>query len=155
TLIMINRMHRMMTLTALATAQLIASDVFVGVWNLDSAKSSFDPGPPPVSQTLRLDNDGGLVKLHLTEVTAAGSSEITASFRFDGKPYPVQGSKQFDSLSATRQDDARFQISWIRNGKVQILCNGRTSANNMVITTTGITDTGKPVKNYRVFVKAK
>src|SRR5262245_949120 len=94
-------MTRNVLLTVLATARLFAAEPYIGTWKLDVAKSTFEPGPPPSSQLLWLDNEGGMVKLQLTESNSAGTAVLSASFRIDGKPYQVQGSKLFDSVSAT------------------------------------------------------
>ena len=159
-------MTRTILLTALSIAQLFAAEPYLGVWKLDLAKSTFSPGPPPTSQLLRLDGEGGMVKLQLAESSAAGTAVVSAPFRFDGKPYPVQASKMFDSVSATldpgKAEDksspelrTRLRFNWMRNGTTQVQCNAFLVGSRLTISTTGTGPDAKPVKNYRVFVKEK
>ena len=65
-------------------------DPQVGTWKLNVAKSKFNPGPPPQSQTVTTKpygNDG--VTLSLDGLNARGEKfTIAYSAKYDGKEYP-------------------------------------------------------------------
>src|ERR1700686_5586253 len=68
---------------------LAQSDPFVGTWKLDVAKSKFDPGPAPQSQTRTWDASG---KVSVEGINAAGKPmSYGYPIMNDGKDYPPMG----------------------------------------------------------------
>jgi hypothetical protein len=64
-----------MTLLGLATLSrlgLAQSDPFLGTWQLNLAKSKYSPGPPPKSQTVNFQGEGG--RITVVGIDAAGKS---------------------------------------------------------------------------------
>ena len=115
----------------------------IGTWQNNVAKSKYDPGPAPKSQTLET-------------VTADGSkatSEYTANY--DGKPYPIKGSLTADMVALTRVDSHTTERVDSKGGKtVQTFTrvvskDGKT----MTVTIKGTNAQGKPVNNVIVFEK--
>ena len=65
---------------------------FVGTWKLNVAKSKFDPGPAPKSQTRTVVAQGDGATYTFDGVAADGKSfSYTFTVKYDGKDYPVTG----------------------------------------------------------------
>jgi hypothetical protein len=82
-----------LVLTTLASVPLLAQDnPFVGTWKLNVAKSKFEPGPAPKSQTRTVVADGDGAK-YTFEGVAADGAPFSYSFtvKYDGKDYPITG----------------------------------------------------------------
>src|SRR5690242_19535365 len=97
------------------------SDPVVGRWTLNVAKSKYDPGPAPKSETRVYEAFGGVGK-GLTgkfdRVDAAGKSiAITFSAMYDGKDYKYNG-PEADMISLTRPDPNTINATLKRSGKV-------------------------------------
>jgi hypothetical protein len=90
---------------AIASGTAAAADPVIGTWKLNVAKSTFSPGPGPKSQMRTYAESPQGIVLTLT-TTAADGKETTSSLTFkdDGKPYPVNGSPDFDTVSVKRVD---------------------------------------------------
>jgi hypothetical protein len=104
-------------LTGVAFAQ--AKDPLVGTWKLNRAKSTFNPGPAPLSRTMKFEPAGDGVR-HVVETfvnNGSGTDEgvhITQyTAGFDGKDNTIQGSA-LDTVSLRRIDARSIE----RTGKV-------------------------------------
>jgi hypothetical protein len=97
-----------------------AVDSFLGTWTLNIAKSKYDPGPAPKSQTTVLEGiPDGQVRERGERVNADGSRtqwEWTA--KFDGKDYPVKGDPDRDTVSLKKIDDNTLEVTNKKSGKV-------------------------------------
>ena len=97
-----------------------AADNFLGTWTLNVAKSKYDPGPAPKSQTTILEPVAdGATKERGDRVNADGSRtqwEWTA--KFDGKDYPVKGDPDRDTVSLKKIDDNMIEVTNKKDGKV-------------------------------------
>jgi hypothetical protein len=107
-----------LALTGLASAA-DTPDPFVGTWVLNIPKSTFDPGPPVKSHTLRIAKvKGGAYHDTVDLVEGDGSSthiEFTAPL--NGKFVPVTGSGYADSVSATQVTPRSFKYVLKKAGK--------------------------------------
>jgi hypothetical protein len=97
-----------------------AADNFLGTWTLNVAKSKYDPGPAPKSQTTKLEAvaDNGIREIG-DRVNSDGSKtqwEWTA--KFDGKDYAVKGDPDRDMVSLKKVDDNTVEVTNKKNGKV-------------------------------------
>lgn len=93
------------TILAIGTGTALAADSAVGTWKLNLAKSTFSPGPAPKSQTRTYAESAQGMTLTIKTTAADGKeSTSTLTFKDDGKPYPVSGNPDFDSVSVTRVD---------------------------------------------------
>ena len=95
-----------------------AADNVVGTWNLNVAKSTFDPGPALKTQTrtYTVDKDG--TSLSVNGVAADGSATSQqATFKYDGKAYNMTGSADFDALSLKRINDNTVKATLMKAGK--------------------------------------
>jgi hypothetical protein len=105
-------------LTLAAAGQVLAQgDPFVGTWKLDVAKSKFDPGPAPQSQTRTWGADG---KVGVEGINAAGKPmSYGYPIMKDGKEYPTIGAipNKADTISTKRINDNTVEANFVRGGK--------------------------------------
>src|SRR5262250_3105792 len=122
-----------------------ATENFLGTWTLDVAKSKYDPGPAPKSQTTILESVAdGATKERGDRVNPDGSRtqwEWTA--KFDGKDYPVKGDPDRDTVSLKKIDDNTIEVTNKKDGKV---------TNTMKIV---VAKDGRSRTNEASFTKAK
>src|ERR1700730_3623831 len=109
---------RILFLTLTAAGMVAAqSDPFVGAWKLDVAKSKYDPGPAPKSQTRTWDSSG---KVTVEGINAAGKP-VTYGYPImnDGKDYPTVGSvpNGADMISSKKIDANTVEVHFKRGGK--------------------------------------
>ena len=97
-----------------------AADNFLGTWTLNIAKSKYDPGPAPKSQTTVLERTAdGQARERGDRVNADGSRtqwEWTA--KFDGKDYAVKGDPDRDTVSLKKIDDNTIEVTNKKGGKL-------------------------------------
>jgi hypothetical protein len=81
------------------------TDPRVGTWKLNVAKSTYSPGPPPQSGTLKIEASGQGEKVAADGINAAGTPTMTRyTAHFDGKDYPLAGVSNADTVSLKRID---------------------------------------------------
>jgi hypothetical protein len=80
------------------------NDPQVGTWKLNLAKSTYSPGPPPKSGTVKITAASDGMTVVEDSVNAQGQAiHTTYTFKFDGKDYPRKdtiGGKPDTSLDA-------------------------------------------------------
>jgi hypothetical protein len=145
------------TLTSDASAQ---GDPQVGTWELNLAKSTFSPGPPPERQTLRYqaDHKGLTAVLLLQGVDAAGKpinpDASNLIITFDGKDHPTPNANY--EVSAWKRISANeYEVIRKKTGKVVLTSTHVVSKDGktMTITTKGVDASGHPINNVRVYGK--
>jgi len=130
----VTRVALFFVITAGAAAQ---TNPHVGTWQLNLAKSTFDPGPAPKSQTRVYEMAGDMLKSTQTNMQVDGSKSVgTYSARFDGKDYPATGSPVYDTIALTRVDANTFDASLKRSGKLVQTARNIVSADGKVMTVT-------------------
>ena len=103
----------------LALAAHHSGDSSIGTWKLNVAKSTFGSMAPPRSQTRIYTATHKGTHVVIEEEAADGKMTKTdVTITYDGKPHPVSGNPDFDSLSATRLDSYETKANLIRNGQV-------------------------------------
>ena len=136
-----------------------ATDPWIGTWKLNLAKSTYSPGPPPKSNTLKIEVvAGGLQKHTFDGLNAQGQpthSERLA--KFDSTDVPVQAVQppsQAVATNAFRRLDARsFEVVGKSDGKVAgtnrivISPDGKT----MTVTVVGTDAQGQKVNSTIVY----
>jgi len=111
-----------LVITALAAGPLSAqTNPFVGSWKLNVAKSKFEPGPAPKSQTRTVVAEGEGAKYSFEGVRADGTA-ISYSFtvQYDGKDYPITGSGApggADSIAIKRVGTNKAEATLKKDGK--------------------------------------
>lgn len=144
----------MVLLTSMSQLMANPADSINGTWELNVAKSRFDPGPPPRSQTRTYESDGQTVRMTSKGVNAEGKvTEVEYTASYDGKDAAMKGSPIADTISLKRIDDATTEATLKKGGKVVSTSTRVISKDGkeMTITTSGINERGQPIKSELVF----
>lgn len=110
---------RLMASPQLGFAQ-SGSDPFLGVWQLNVAKSKFSPGPPPKSQTMYIwDDEANIRKNSRVTINGVGvpSADVFIHI-YDDTPRPVPGAQGYDSSAYARVDAHTVKSRYLNAGKV-------------------------------------
>ena len=144
-----------LALCFIAGAVGFASDVNMGTWKLNEAKSKFAPGASK-NNTVVYDAAGDNVRVTVDGTDGKGKpthSEWTG--KFDGKDYPVTGDPASDMRSLKKIDDRTLELTVKKDGKVTL--TGRivvaADGKSRTLTTSGTDSKGKKVKNTAVYDK--
>ncbi len=109
-------------LTAITLGALLAAaqpDPVVGVWKLNLARSRFNPGPAPRSQTRTYIETPNGIRVTIRSVDLNGrSATIEFPEKYDGKDYAVQGSDIADALAMVRINDYMAEATMKHGGMV-------------------------------------
>jgi hypothetical protein len=132
-----------------------ASDVNLGTWKLNEAKSKFPPGASK-NTTVVYGAAGDNLKATVDGVDGSGKpthSEWTG--KFDGKDYPVTGDPASDTRSLKKIDARTFDLTSKKDGKVTV--TGRivvsVDGKSRTLTTNWTDSKGKKVKSTAVYDK--
>jgi hypothetical protein len=133
------------------------SDPIMGTWKLNLTKSTYDPGPPPMSDTRVYepwDIDG--VKLTANLVLADGT-HVTAGFsaHYDGKDYKDAGVSDYDTITLKRVNGNTIAETVKKGGKVVGTAKHVVSKNGKMFTLTATWTNVKGQKAHRVSVYDK
>jgi len=131
-------------------------DPRIGTWKLNVAKSKYSPGPPPQSQTLKIEPSGQGEKVTSEVANADGTSTTTVyTANFDGKDYPLTGSPIADMVSLKRIDARTTERTDKKGGTVAQTIRRVVSADGktMNVTVKGKNAQGQAVTNVVVFEK--
>ena len=146
------------------SGQAAQSNTTVGTWKLNLAKSKYNPGPPPKSQTTTIEAVGNGVK-NTTEGVAADGSRVAYSWtvNYDGKDNaytgvggvgtPVGTPNGADTIAVKRIDAYTTESTQKKAGKVVntsrtvISKDGKTRT----ITSKGTNASGQPTNNVTVY----
>ncbi len=133
------------------------ADPSVGTWQLNVAKSKYDPGPAPKSNTITIEAAGQGVKVSTKGVDAAGNPTSTQyTTAYDGKDSPViTGSQDYDAVNFKRIDARTIEGTRMKAGKVVQTYSRVVSQDGkvMTITTKGTNAKGQKVNNVVVYEK--
>ena len=145
-------------LAALGVAHLSAqaADPLVGTWELSIAKSKFNPGPAPKSETRTYVVSGPEIKATSKGVDADGkptSGQWTVNY--DGKDRPATGTADADALSLKRIDAFTAEFTQKKAGKVVSTGTRVISKDGkvMTITTKGTNAKGQTLNDVVIFDK--
>ena len=143
---------------AMPQAGFAQSDPFLGLWQLNLAKSKFSPAPPPRSQTVTVQGEGRDWKITVAGIDAAGAPIGDAFTQaFDGMSHPLMGTPNpnFDAAAATRVDAYSIIVSRTKAGMfvgtqtIAVSPDGKT----LTSTTTGVDASGRGVNVIAVYDK--
>jgi hypothetical protein len=134
-----------------------SKDPFVGSWTLNVAKSKYNPGPAPKSQTSTYEAAGKGYKISVRSTPATGAAqEWSYATNLDGKPAPIIGiNPNADMVTTKRVDALTLEVVYMKNGKETtrqrnvVAADGKTRT----VTTTGVDVTGQKVNNVAVYEK--
>lgn len=144
-----------LALCFIAGAVGFASDVNMGTWKLNEAKSKFAPGASK-NNSVVYEAAGDNVKATVDGTDGNGKpthNEWTG--KFDGKDYPVTGDPASDTRSLKKIDDRTLELTVKKDGKVTATGRIVVSADgkSRTLTTSGTDSKGKKVKNTAVYDK--
>ena len=142
-----------LALCFVAGAVCFASDVQMGTWKLNEAKSKFAPGMPK-NNTVVLEAAGDNVKVTVDGTDNDGKpthNEWTG--KFDGKDYTVTGDANSDERSYKKIDDRTLGLTVKKGGKVTVAGRIVVSADGKTrtVTTSGTDPQGKKFTNTAVY----
>ena len=139
----------------LAAAVCFASDVQMGTWKLNEAKSKIAAGELK-NNTVVYEAAGDSIKVTIDGTAPDGTathSEWTG--KFDGKDYPSTGNPNEDTRSVKQVDDRTLNVTSKKGGKVVLTAHVVLSADGKSRTvTTHVTDAkGKKITSVAVYDK--
>jgi len=144
-----------MALCFVAGAVCLASDVQIGTWKLNEAKSTFAPGASK-NNTVVYQAVGDEVKVTVDGTDNSGKptrNEWTG--KFDGKFYPVTGDPNTDELAYKQINDRTLDLTTKKGGKVVV--TGRivvaADGKSRTVTTHQADSSGKKVTSTAVYDK--
>ena len=126
----------------------------MGVWALNTQKSTFSPGPLPQRQTSTWTRmPDGSVKIENDSTDTAGKTAHREMIsRFDGRQEARSGSAQLTSRAYRWVGDVDFEFEEIIDGKPSVTGRSSTSSDGKVRTlTVNGTRNGQPVHNVEVY----
>jgi hypothetical protein len=144
-----------LALCFVAVALGFASDLNMGTWKLNEAKSKFAPGASK-NNTVVYEAAGDNVKATVDGTDGSGKpthNEWTG--KFDGKDYPVTDDPASDTRSLKKIDDRTLELTVKKDGKVTMTGRIVVSADgkSRTLTSSGTDAKGKKVKNTAVYDK--
>jgi len=144
-----------LALCFVAGAVCFASDVNMGTWKLNEAKSKIGGGAPKLT-TVVYEAAGDSVKVTVDGTDGDGKpvhNEWTG--KYDGKDYPVTGDPNTDTRSYKKVDDHTLTLTNKKGDKVTISGRGVVSADGKTRTVTiaGTDSKGKKFTSTAVYDK--
>jgi hypothetical protein len=143
------------TQASVASAQ---GELRVGTWELNRAKSTFSPGPPPQRQTLTFRAAGPHWTALLQGVDASGKpinpDMNNLAITFDGKDHPT-ANVDYDTTAWKPSSAHKYEVIRKKAGKIVLTSTNEISndGKTMTITTKGVNANGQQVHNVRVYDK--
>jgi len=115
-------------------------DPVLGTWKLNVEKSKFVPGPGWQSQIRVYQTTAAGVLVTWTGLDAKGEKmQVSYTYKYDGRDYPMAGSGSYDTLNAVRVDALTVKSEEKRSGKTVGIAMRTVSPDGKVLT---ITDEG-------------
>jgi hypothetical protein len=134
------------------------SDPFVGIWKLNVAKSTFDPGTERKSETRAIESSPFGLKVSVDRTNADNTNQqYNYTTNLDGKPHPITGTAPYgaDSLAATLGASNTISFKLTKGGQAVGSGTSVVSADGKTLTLTskGIDASGKTVSSVSVYDK--
>ncbi|MBS1799282.1 MAG: hypothetical protein JSS95_05600 [Acidobacteria bacterium] len=115
-------------------------DPVLGTWKLNTDKSKFTPGPGWQSQIRTYQATPAGASVSWTGVDANGEKmQVSYTYKYDGRDYPMTGSASYDTLNAIRIDAWTVRSEEKRDNKIVGIAVRTVSRDGKVLT---ITDEG-------------
>jgi hypothetical protein len=143
--------------TTLPQAGFAQSNPLVGTWKLNLEKSKYSPGPAPKSSTRTTEAVGQSFRTTFEGISAEGNPTklVLGPYSYDGKPYPVTGTLDFDAASYKQISNSMNEVTLIKSGKNVQTATGVLSADGKTytITNSGVNAKGQQFTNVSVYDK--
>ena len=133
-------------------------DLRTGTWELNLAKSTFSPGPPPRRQTLTFQAAGPQWMALLQGVDASGKpinpDMDDLAITFDGRDHATPN-MDYDTTAWKRSSANKYEIIRKKAGQIVLTATNEiaTDGKTMTISTKGVNANGQPVHNISVYDK--
>jgi hypothetical protein len=122
------------TLPRISFAQ---TDPWIGTWRLNVAKSTFNPGPGPRSQTATVQSAPGGYRWVVEGTNAQGGQNRSEwPITFDGRHQRVTGSPATDEIASRLIDAYTQQFEYFKDGRSDGTATFVVSRDGSVLTTT-------------------
>jgi hypothetical protein len=147
-----------MGLSALPERGFSQSDPFLGIWQLNVAKSKYSPGRPPKSQTMYLwDDEGKIRKNSQVGINADGVPSAAVFIHiYDDIPRPAPGVRRdYDSGAYARVDAHTIKSRYLKAGNVlqTVVWTVSQDGKTLTYTVTGVDENGRQVNQVRIYEK--
>ena len=129
-------------------------DPVLGTWRLNVERSTFTPGPGWRSQTRTYRATPAGVSVSWEGVDAGGERmEVSYTYAYDGRDYPMVGSASYDTLNAVRVDARTVRSEEKRDGAIVGIAVRTVSPDGRLLTITdqGTSRRGRPFSQILVF----
>ena len=133
-----------------------AADQQSGTWKMNSAKSNYNPGPAPKSNTVKIASDADNIKLSSDGIDAAGNpTHVEYTAKYDGKDYPITGVPNADTIALERLDASTIRSTMKRGDQVVMTVTSVISKGGTTRTSTfkGKNAEGQDINNVVVYNK--
>lgn len=140
---------------AIGATLCFASDVNMGTWKLNEAKSKIDAGLAK-NLTVVYEMDGDKIKATVDGVDGQGTPTHNVWVgKFDGKDYPVTGDPSSDTRSVKKINDHNLELTVKKGGKVTMTGKIVVAADgkSRTLTASGTDASGKKVSSVSVYDK--
>jgi hypothetical protein len=124
-------------LVSAASAQ--TADPLAGAWRLNVAKSNYQGGAPPRSQTTTLQPVDGGIREIVERANADGTTtRWDVTVRFDGRDVPLSGDPSRDTVAMTRVDRNTVDVVNKKAGavvsrmRIAVAADGRSRTNTVM-----------------------
>ncbi len=144
-----------LVLCLVAGAVCFASDVNMGTWKLNEAKSKIAAGSPK-NNTVVYEAAGDSIKVTIDGVASDGTATHTEwTGKFDGKDYPSTGNPNEDMRSVKQIDDHTLRVVSKKGGKVVLTAHVVVAPDgkSRTVTISGTDAKGKKYKTTAVYDK--
>ena len=143
-----------------AATAIAQSDPFIGVWKVNSDKSTYEAGRPPRNFTRSYeDRGGGTILLTVESVNAAGApARLFVVYKRDGKPYPesTTGARTVRMIAVRAVDNFTEEVAVVGGvagtdgGNTLVVSRDRKTLTQIM---KGTTPDGRPYTNIVVYEK--
>ena len=130
------------------------SDVLVGMWKLNAAKSTFSPGPAPKSQTVMIGGTDQARKITVDVTPATGAAQHWEVSGPSGTDVPVVGNNpNADTYVIKRVNATTLEAQYKKAGKPTLKQIAVVSADGKTLTVTasGTDVQGRAINNVVVY----
>jgi hypothetical protein len=143
-----SRLHAALAiaLCVCTTTVAAAQDPYSGTWQLNTAKSKYDPGPGPDKAAVTIKSDGSTWTVKTAASYEGKPVETSYTVKLDGTPAPLKGSPVADMVSVKKVDDRNVELKSMKDGKTVGESRGSVSADGKTATVTGTGMSPKGVK---------
>jgi hypothetical protein len=135
---------------------LAQNQLFEGTWKVDVAKSKYQPGPGPRSETLRFEPVGEGFKVSLDGVNQQGPYHSEATGKFDGVDVPVVATPPRQAAftyAFSRIDGRTWEIVIKVNGQRQLLVRNVVSEDGKTMRGVSTVTSGGQINQVVIYEK--